>query len=236
MTLVTFDFHNTIAYCDPWFDLEIRTLPAQVAVSLAPDLDPADVTVSYRALRQGVMRSGIEIDAYDGVESVLRGHGAAVDRDDIETEVDRLMREALAHVRAVPGVRDVIVGLASEGHRLGVVSSAVHHDFLEWTLDHLGIMASFDFVLSSARAGFYKSHPGIYEEALRLGSAKAEKALHIGDSPRWDIEAASAVGMRTVWLSHGDSSHLADVVPSLSIPSFEGALPAILDLAAGVRT
>ena len=24
---ITFDFHNTLIHCDPWFELEVRTLP-----------------------------------------------------------------------------------------------------------------------------------------------------------------------------------------------------------------
>nr|MBA2290299.1 hypothetical protein [Chloroflexia bacterium] len=35
MQIITFDFHNTVAHCDPWFELEIRTLPAAVLGRLA---------------------------------------------------------------------------------------------------------------------------------------------------------------------------------------------------------
>lgn len=235
MTLITFDFHNTIAHCDPWFELEIRTLPARVAETLAPGLDPDRVTTAYQVLRQEVKRTGIEVDAYTGVEAVLRGLGAIVSRDDIDVTVDRLMRQALAHAHAVPGVLAVIDGLVANGFRLGVVSSAVHHDFLEWTLDHIGVMSSFAFVLSSARAGYYKSHPEIYRQALRLGETDARDAVHIGDSLRWDVAGAAAVGLRTVWLDHRDSNDAPDVLPTLTITTFDGALSSILDIAASVR-
>ena len=75
MPVITFDFHNTIANCDPWFDLEVRHLPSAVVDHLGlPDsalIDRASLDTAYAALRRRVISSGSEIDAFDSVSGIL---------------------------------------------------------------------------------------------------------------------------------------------------------------------
>ena len=42
MTLITFDFHNTLASCDRWFQLEITLLASEVYTALRSEHTPAD--------------------------------------------------------------------------------------------------------------------------------------------------------------------------------------------------
>ena len=63
--LVTYDFHNTIAHCDEWFQLEIRTLPVRVLEAEAPEalerIGAEAVADIYRQMRLQVIESGVEI-------------------------------------------------------------------------------------------------------------------------------------------------------------------------------
>jgi putative hydrolase of the HAD superfamily len=89
--------------------------------------------------------------------------------------------------------------LHGRGLRCGIVSSAVHHPFLEWTLERFGLTAAFASVVTSASSGYYKSRPEIYQTALRaLGVAPGE-AVHVGDSYRFDVQGARRAGLRTIW-------------------------------------
>jgi HAD superfamily hydrolase (TIGR01509 family) len=100
-----------------------------------------------------------------------------------------------------PGIREAVTALADAGMRLAVISNAVYHPFIEWCLADWGLADAFMSVISSASCGYYKSHAGIYRCALEaLGTSPAE-TVHIGDSYRFDVEAAHALGMRTVWLN-----------------------------------
>ncbi|MGI8403879.1 MAG: tRNA (guanosine(37)-N1)-methyltransferase TrmD [Thermomicrobiales bacterium] len=233
MPLVTFDFHNTLAHCDSWFALEIRELPGAVLQAMydgtgdspSPELT-ADVAAHYRQLRQQVMASGIEIDAQTSVMATFATMGIAADSILVEHHIERIMRASLHDLHPVPGSQELVRALHERGFRLGVVSSAVFHPFLEWSLEQFGIAECFDFVITSASAGFYKSSPKIYEYALELAGVAPTHALHIGDSPRWDVTTANSVGMSTILLNM--AQHRAVVVaieegltdPDLKVESF----------------
>ena len=51
----------------------------------------------------------------------------------------------------------------------------------------------------SDEVGHYKPHPAIFEHALaELGGVPAERAAHVGDRVRTDVDGAAAMGMRPV--------------------------------------
>ena len=236
-SLVTFDFHNTLAVCDPWFSLEIRDLPVDVLRDLAPDAldcaDPEALRASYRALRQDVIASGREVDALTSVERVLAAHGVALAREQVARSIDRLMREALEHAAPVPGAVETVRAVAADGHAVGVVSSAVYHPFLEWTLDAFGLRDALAFVITSVSSGIYKSDPAIYRQAMTTAGASPERSLHVGDSLRWDVATARQAGMRTIWFANGHADVFAregeGPLPDLTIHSMVGAAPLILE-------
>ena len=144
------------------------------------------------------------------------------------------MRGAFQHARPVEGAVATVQSLAAEGVQLGVVSSAVHHDFLLWSLDRYGMLASFDDVATSASCGFYKSRPEIYWSALENLHANSASALHIGDSLRFDVGGASRAGMRTAWYQRPGARELPtqDLMPNLIVQSMGGIAPALVALLA----
>jgi HAD superfamily hydrolase (TIGR01509 family) len=230
---VTFDFHNTLIECDPWFDLEVRTLASAyldwdwaTTCTTPPESLRREADRRYRALRQRVIDSGDERDAIESVASVLRALDIEADPDRLEDGVAHLMRSCLPSARLVPGADDLVRSLHASGIRLAVVSSAAYHPFLLWTLSMYRILDCFEAVVSSAECGIYKTNPAIYRHALRLLGADPCDAAHIGDSQRFDVSSARAVGMRTVWFDRGDEpavepladhvvQSLADVTPDI---------------------
>jgi HAD superfamily hydrolase (TIGR01549 family) len=224
--LITFDFHNTLAHCDTWFQLEIAQLPSAVAKEIAPDIDHVALTAAYREIRQQVIASGIEKTASQGVKDAFTTLGTDPGDLRIEQAIDRLMKSALDDLAPVAGAIETIRRLHRGGFQLGVVSSAVHHDFLEWALEVFGIRDHFRFVLTSAKSGWYKSHPAIYEQALALASTEAPESLHIGDSLRWDVAMAARVGMNTGWLET-PQHHPSDAQPDLVFSTLIDAAPRI---------
>jgi FMN phosphatase YigB (HAD superfamily) len=231
---VTFDFHNTLADCDEWFQLEVRELVPAVLkwLALADDSvvsqDERDAAVRhYRALRLDIMEHGEERDAYDCTMDVLGLLGREVDPAVVRQGVDEVMRAALPGSMPVPGVVDAVRDLCANDIELAVVSSAVHHDFLEWSLAKFGIRECFTHVVTSASCGYYKSRTEIYEHTLeRLNVAPAD-AVHVGDSHRFDVETATRAGMRTVWFSRVDTAASTNGA-GLTVTSLEGLSPLIL--------
>lgn len=213
-SLVTFDFHNTIAYCDEWFFLEIRDLPVRTLEALAPETfethDRDAIAARYRELRKAVMASGREIDAVEGVLRITSALEVDLDAGDVEATVARLMRDAAAHATPVPGAVEAIRDIAERGIEVGIVSSAVYHPFLEWTLERFGVLDTLSFVMTSASSGYYKSDPEIYRAAMRLVASDASSSIHVGDSEKWDVWSAQQAGMRAVWFRNGHVDTLVD--------------------------
>ena len=237
--VVTFDFHDTIARCDRWFALEIRELVPAFLVwhaerhGTAPP-NPAALErgrLAYHALRAEVRDTGIERDAVAALVAILPGLGRDVPEAEIRLGVDVLMAETFDdEVVPLPGVIETVRYLAGQGTRLGIVSSAVYTPFLHWTLDRFGLAGDFAMVLTSADAGFYKSHPGIYWQAAQRLDRSPGRIVHVGDSFGFDVEAGRRAGFRAVWVL-GERPTPDERAADLTLPDLVGAGPSILGLA-----
>lgn len=207
MQIVTFDFHNTVARCDPWFELEIRTLPAAVLARMngqTANRDAAEhATARYRNLRKQVIATGVEHDAQTCVARVFQDLGISYGEADLAQGIETLMQECLPALSPVPGAVETISSLVDSGTPVGIVSSAVYHPFLEWALDRFGIRDRLAFVATSASIGHYKSVPAVYERAYALACADPTLGVHVGDSPRWDIDTAQRAGLAAVLYEPG---------------------------------
>lgn len=237
---VTFDFHNTLADCPEWFELEVRRLPSaflgwQAARGDQIHSEPMRTAADerYRALRREIMDHGNELTAEQSLRVVFDGMQIPASDSEIAEGIAALMREAAALAKPIPGAIETVLAVHASGTPLGVVSSAVYHPFLDWTLEAFGIASAFTTVVTSASAGFYKSRPEIYFHAAELLGAAPARMVHIGDSLRYDVGGASRAGMGTVWLQDphkpGDGS---DFVPDLTVQTLTDSSPAILDLLA----
>jgi HAD superfamily hydrolase (TIGR01509 family) len=234
--VVTLDFHRTLVEAESWFELEVRELPAAFlrwragrdGATVPPGAEAAART-AYRRLRRQIVVHGHELPAERCVAVVLDEIGLPVELRAIAEGVEALMRETLVGAEPVPGAVETVRELVDHGATLGVVSSAVYHPFLEWSLERLGMRSAFTVVTTSASAGFYKSRPEIFVRALRALDAAPEASVHVGDSYRYDVQTARRAGMKTVWLSRDPASSDGHP-PDLTLAGLEGAAAPILGL------
>jgi 2-haloalkanoic acid dehalogenase type II len=63
------------------------------------------------------------------------------------------------------------------------------------------IQRFFDVVVVASDCGRYKPDPAIYQYALEQLKMTPGECLHVGDHPIDDVCAATAAGLRTVWLN-----------------------------------
>ena len=235
---ITFDFHDTIAHCRQWFDLEVRTL---VSASLRSQAAEAGLSISdeeaeaadaaYRRLRVAIMDHGREETAERCVAIVLQELGRPVDDIGIERTVESLMRSALDDSTPTPGVIDTVKALSDAGVPLGIVSSAVYHPFLEWSLERFGIADAFTHITTSASAGYYKSRPEIFWDATNRLGAAPERVIHIGDSAKWDVGGARRAGLSPVWLRRNpETPNDSGEEPILTVATLEGVAPQLIEL------
>lgn len=242
-SLVTFDFHNTIAHCDEWFFLEIRDLPVKTLELLAPETfdrhTPEAIAAEYRELRKAVMASGKEVDAVEGVLRITQALGVDLATSDVEVAVAGLMRTAAEHATPVPGAVETVRAVLASEIAVGIVSSAVYHPFLEWTLERFGLADGLAFIMTSASSGYYKSDPEIYRAAMRTVGADAAQSIHVGDSAKWDVWSAKQAGMRAVWFQNGNVDTLVDrpveVEPDFTSSSMADVGPWLVEALGGRR-
>jgi putative hydrolase of the HAD superfamily len=146
------------------------------------------------------------------VFQVLEECGAPADFPK-EAYFQELYREfTLPGVWAVyPEVREVLASLAPH-YPLGVISN--FDGRLRTVLQHEGLDGFFEVWAISSEVGADKPDPYIYEAALTLAGVAPEEALHIGDDPEGDWQAAAAAGMRVFHLERPANS-LHDAVAGL---------------------
>jgi HAD superfamily hydrolase (TIGR01509 family) len=220
--------------------LEVRTLPsallgwrAQQRHGFVSDEIAGEADRRYRALRADIIDHGNELTAEASLEHVFSQMGLTVSRDDIETGIAQLMRAAVAGASPIPGAIETVRELSQTGAPIGIVSSAVYHPFLEWTLEAFGLRDAFQVIVTSASAGFYKSRPEIFLHAAEALGADPGRMVHVGDSLRFDVGGAGRAGMAAVWLRHVGGRHEADAfTPDLTLETLVAAAPRILDVLA----
>jgi putative hydrolase of the HAD superfamily len=145
--------------------------------------------------------------------------------------IDLAFRQGSAfHV--FPDVIPALDAMQAAGLRLGVVSN------WGWAapelLQTLELARHFEVMSISARVGYQKPHPVIFEHALDLLDARPEDAIHVGDDPEADVAGARSVGIEPVLIDrHGrhDSSVGADTgTGPVPIVSDFGGLLDLLDI------
>lgn len=68
-------------------------------------------------------------------------------------------------------------------------------------LESIGIGHLFSDVVTAARAGAAKPARQVFELAVKVGGARAEQTLHVGDHPEYDVHGARNAGLRTAWVN-----------------------------------
>ncbi len=102
--------------------------------------------------------------------------------------------------RILPGAVELLDTLEELGLARGIISNWSAR--LPRVLAELGLDGRFDFVLCSALEGAEKPSPQLFERALDLAGARPDQAVHAGDHPVYDVEAASALGITPFWVQH----------------------------------
>jgi putative hydrolase of the HAD superfamily len=82
---------------------------------------------------------------------------------------------------------------------------------LRMILEQLGISKYFTYAFISSEIGADKPDPLIFRRGLELAGVKAEEALHVGDDPERDWNAAGGVGLR-VFRLHRPTNSLRDLL------------------------
>jgi REG-2-like HAD superfamily hydrolase len=101
-----------------------------------------------------------------------------------------------SHWHIFPDAYPVLGALQERKLVVGAVSNWVWN--LPELLHALDLVRHFDFIAASARIGFEKPHPRIFEWALHKADVAPASVIHVGDHVDADVEGARNVGISPV--------------------------------------
>lgn len=221
-----FDWHGTLAHWEP------PGASAYLAVLASFGYEPeARVIDDYHDRWDGVdhRAHSTSRDAYVAwTRRRLLGLVRACGVRDAEAErvVEALLESddatpMVPYPEAIPTVRS----LRDRGILIGVCSNWGWD--LETFLTATGVAPHLDLAVTSARAGFRKPHPGIYERTLASLGVEAADTVFIGDSWLPDVIGPTSVGMAAVHVLRRRSHPAPDLPPGVARV---GALDELLPL------
>jgi putative hydrolase of the HAD superfamily len=125
------------------------------------------------------------------------------------------------------GLREALRAFRGVGGRVAIVSNS--EGMLDALFAELGILDHFDVVIDSAKVGFEKPDPRIFEHALGHFGARPDEALHLGDMYATDVVGARAAGIRVALVD--PFGHYADAHPDVPrVPGAPEVLHALFEL------
>ena len=105
-----------------------------------------------------------------------------------------------------PEVPGALSELRSRGWRLAILSNT-DPDLLAASLELIGVPV--DARITAAEAGSYKPAHGHWDRFFERTHADRDRHVHVGASLFHDIEPASVMGLRTVWINRlGEATNL----------------------------
>lgn len=107
-------------------------------------------------------------------------------------EAFQVFMEARNEVVFFPGALEVLEALA-DSYELGALSNG------NADLDRIGIGELFAFHHSAESVGRRKPEPDMFQAALKSARVSPESALHVGDHPVEDVDAARRHGFHAIW-------------------------------------
>ena len=193
--IITFDCYGTLidwetgiraAFKQALKDLELsHSDEARVFDLYEEDEKRIEALKPYRSYRK------VQSDA---ASAAARRFGKSIPKG-----LSTLLAEQLPGWNPFPDTNPALERLASK-YKLGILSN-VDNDLLTGTLKHFNI--PFDLVVTAEQVRSYKPGRKHFEEAQRVIGDKGW--LHVAASLYHDIEPASKLGIKTVWVNRKNS-------------------------------
>ena len=131
-----------------------------------------------------------------------------------------------SHWHVFPDAYPALEALQERDLKVGAVSNWVWN--LPELLHALDLVSHFDFIAASARIGFEKPHPRIFQWALQEADVDPPAVIHVGDHVDADVEGAMAVGIDPVLIDRNERYRPDDVPDGVPvIHSLDELLPIV---------
>lgn len=143
----------------------------------------ADIAHDFTQQRLEVLRRAFVISGYQTDLAEVAAQGAFAE-----------FFRGRNNVKFFPGAIEVLAELRHE-FELHALSNGTAD------IQIIGLGHIFSRQFSAISVGAAKPDPRMYLAAIAAAGVKPDEVIHIGDHPEQDIAAASAVGMKTIWVN-----------------------------------
>jgi putative hydrolase of the HAD superfamily len=206
--LLTIDLDDTLWPCAPTLqkaEVELFAWLERFAPKLTVACDQEGMRRHRRELMAGRPRIAHDITAVRlrSLRDLLSDHGYDAGL------ADEAMALFLEHRNRVEPYDDVIPVLRALRGKHRLVSLTNGNADVSCT----PLRGLFDCSLSAADVGAQKPDPALFLGALKWGGVPPEQALHLGDDPHLDVQAARSLGMQAVWVNRSGRSWPGELDP-----------------------
>jgi len=174
------------------------TFSARHAIALEPFAAALrDIDRTWRASHR---ERGHELATTERFARLLAQLGVAPDADLVARLTDVHMG-LLAGLARTPPHHAALLARLRERFRTGLCSNFSYAPTARSILDAAGLTRSLDAIVISHEHGLRKPRREIFESTLEVLGVAPDEAIHVGDNLDADVAGASAVGLRTVWIT-----------------------------------
>ena len=156
------------------------------------------------------------------IETALKNH-AIVEAENITEEAMEVFLNARNQVTFFAGALDTIAEI-SANYQLGALTNG------NADIKRLGLEQYFSFSFSAEEVGAPKPSPHLFQKALSHTGVDAGEMVYVGDDRVKDIDAAKAVGLKTIWLRNARRAGPAESEPDSIIETIRQLPKAILSI------
>ncbi|NIR60956.1 MAG: HAD family hydrolase [Gammaproteobacteria bacterium] len=210
--LITIDLDDTVWPCAAVIaraEAELLEWLRREARSLAAEHDRDSLRGHGRAVaaRRPELAHDLTAVRTESLRQLLAQSGHSPDRAE---EAAAVFLAARNRVSPFPDVAPTLRALAERYLLVSVTNGNAD-------VDRTPLAGHFHLALTAAEVGAAKPAPDIFQAALRYAAVDPGRALHVGDDPVLDVEAARRVGMRTAWVNRDglewpDELHPPDLI------------------------
>jgi 2-haloacid dehalogenase len=164
--------------------------------SLWPDADGEALLARYHEIEPRV-----QLDSALPYREVMRQALVLLSGDEdlpLGEADEYALADSLPSWRPFPEVPGALAELRGRGFKL-VILSNTDPELLDASLERIGV--SVDGRVTAAEAGSYKPAPGHWEHFFAQYDADREQHVHVGASLYHDIEPASRLDLKVVWIN-----------------------------------
>ncbi len=188
--VVAFDVDGTLYYNREVF---LRSLPFAAA--------NLRLVQAFAAVRRDIRRIR-PIQDLRALQAEMTAERLGWRRDTVRNAIDRRIygtwQRIAARCRAIPAAIDLLQALRDRG----VVTVALSDFPVDAKLEALGIAGLFSHALCSEDTNYLKPNPEPFQLILDIAGVAPGEVLYVGNSYRYDVLGASALGLMTAHFAH----------------------------------